>query len=219
MLRSGRLRQTGAAMVEFYIVALLAVLPLCLGMIQLALLLEENHHIDHAAFHATRMAAMASGDTGVARRNFARAATLLSIDASSPVTASNVVARTTAAYARTLADTARFARIIVVSPDQDARHDFAIVRSGQRVIPNDALAYRSTARGPRSGITLQEANILQIEFTWCRPLVVPFARQLLLGLVRRIDNDPFNQYCYLQERIPIRSTGSSPMQSDFRVTS
>lgn len=212
-------RSRGAAMVEFHVVALLAVLPVCLGMIQLALLLEENHYIDHAAYHGTRMAAMANGDLGVARRAFAQAALALNVDASTPVHAGNAVARAGGAYAATLADLTRFARFRVVSPDGAAQDEFSLERNGQRVIPNDSLQYRSAAAGRRSGISIQEANILRIEVTYCRPLIVPFARQLLLGAVRLIDRDTFSQYCYSQQRIPVRSLGTSPMQSDFRVSS
>ena len=52
--------------------ALFALLPLCLGTLQLALLLAENHHIDHAEFLATRHAAMSQGDLDAARRQLRR---------------------------------------------------------------------------------------------------------------------------------------------------
>lgn len=219
MLKIRRDRARGAALVEFHVVALMAVLPLCLGMIQMALLLEDNHYLDLAAFQGARMAAMANGDLDVARRAFARAALVLHVDASSPLDAGNAATRATSAYALAMADLARHARFRVLSPDADARSDFSRMRNGYRVIPNDSLHYRPATPGQRSGLSLQEANILRIEVRYCRPLVVPFARQLLLGTVRRLDSDPFNQYCYSQQRVPIRSVGVSPMQSDFRVSS
>lgn len=219
MLKARDIRSRGAAMVEFHVVALLAALPACLGTIQMALLLEDNHYIDHATYHGTRMAAMANGDLGVARRAFAQAALVLHVDASSPVDSGNAVARAGSAYAATLADMTRFARFRVVSPDAHAQDDFAIVRNGQRVIPNDSLQFRSVVAGRRSGVSIQEANILRVEVTYCRPLIVPFARQLLLGAVRLLDRDTFSQFCYSQQRIPVRSRGASPMQSDFRVSS
>jgi Flp pilus assembly protein TadG len=217
MLKGRRAR--GAATVEFHIVALLAVLPLCLGIVQMALLMVENHHIDHAAFMAARQGAVTQGDPGAMRRAFASAVTPLLVSAASPVNRSNVVARVAEAYARAAADVALHARLRVVSPSADAQADFAITREGRRVIPNDALAYRSMSAGSRSGQSIQEANLLRLEVRYCRPLVVPLVSTLLLATLRSVDTDAWNQRCYAAGRVPIRSEGIAPMQSDFRVSS
>lgn len=209
----------GAATLEFQIVALFALLPLCLGTLQLALLLAENHHIDHAAFMAARRAAMAQGDLDTARNAFAQGALPLLLDSSEEVAEGNLTARVATAYAAVRVDLAAFARFRLISPDADAQSDFAINRDGGRVIPNDALAYRSTQPGQKSGLTVQQANLLRLEVTWCRPLIVPFARELLLGLLRTVDRDAWHNLCYAAGRIPIRSEGISAMQSDFRVSS
>jgi hypothetical protein len=66
---------------------------------------------------------------------------------------------------------------------------------------------------------LQEANVLRIEISYCRPLIVPFMGPTLLGALRRLDHDLWNQHCYAAGRVPLRSVGVAPMQSDFRVTS
>ena len=112
---------------------------------------------------------------------------------------------------------ALYLRLDVISPTAAAREDFAIERDGRRVIPNDALEFRSTARGGRSGLTLQQANLLELEAVWCHPLLVPLATELLIGLLRELDRDPWHQLCYLDHRVPIRSIGVAPMQSDFRL--
>jgi len=218
MLRSQR-RNAGVATVEFHIVALFALLPLCLGTLQLALLVNENHHLDHAAFLAAREAAMSGGDVDAARRAMARAATVLFVDAGSELDSGNVTGRVARAYAASLADQLRFSRLRILAPTAGAQQDFAIRRGNARVIPNDGLEYRARTAGRRSGMTIQQANILLLEVSWCRPLIVPFARQMLLGLLRSIDPDPWRQYCYSQGRVPIRSEVTSPMQSDFRVSS
>jgi hypothetical protein len=197
----------GAATVEFQIVALFALLPLCLGMLQLALLLADNHHIDFAAFHAVRRAAMEQGDLHAARRAFAQASSVLFVDAGEEVDAGNITARAAAAYALAIADQARFARIRIIGPAPDAQADFAVVRGADRVIPNDGLQYRTTAAGRRSGLSIQQA------------LIVPFARQLIVGSLRAMDRDPWHQYCYREGRVPVRSESAMPMQSDFRVSS
>jgi hypothetical protein len=219
MLRAGRAGASGVATVEFHIVALFALLPMCLGTLQLGLLMSDNHHVDHAAFLAARRAAMSGGGLESARQAFAQASSVLLVDAASELDADNVAGRVARAHALALADQARFARFRVVNPDADAQSDFALRRGDQRVIPNDGLEYRTKVAGERSGLTLQQANILRLEVSWCRPLVVPFARELLLGALRAVDRDPWRRYCYSEGRVPIRSEGISPMQSDFRVSS
>jgi hypothetical protein len=206
-------------MLEFHIVALFALLPLCLGVLQMALLLTENHHIDHAAFLAARHGAVVHGELAQVRRAFAQAATVLFVQSGTPVDRGNVVARVAVAYAAATADIAAYARIRLLTPTVDAQSDFSIPRSGVRVIPNDALEYRSSATGRRSGISVQEANILRVEVTYCRPLVVPFAGPLLLATLRMLDHDLWHQRCYAAGRVPLRAEGVAPMQSDFRVTS
>jgi hypothetical protein len=219
MLKPVRARCQGAAMIEFHVVALLALLPMCLGTLQVALLLVENHHLDHAAFLAARHGATRNGDMGEVRRAFAQAASTLHVGSATPLDRSNVLERVASAYAAVTADMVVHARVRLLSPPAEAQADFAIRRDAQQVIPNDALEFRSTAPGRRSGMSLQQANVLRLEFTYCRPLVVPFASQLLLGTLRMLDHDPWHQRCYAAGRIPVRSEGVAPMQSDFRVSS
>jgi Flp pilus assembly protein TadG len=216
-LNPGRCR--GAALLEFHIVALLALMPMCLGTLQMALLLVENHHLDHAAFLAARYGAVRQGDMSEVRRAFAQGVSILYVGSTTPLDRSNVLERVASAYAAATADIAVHARVRLLSPTAEAHADFAVRRNAEQVIPNDALEFRSTAPGRRSGISLQQANVLRLEFTYCRPLIVPFARQLMLGTLRLLDHDPWHQRCYAAGRIPVRSEGVAPMQSDFRVSS
>ena len=57
--------------------------------------------------------------------------------------------------------------------------------------------------------------MLRVEFIYCRPLVVPFVRGFMIGLLRQLDPDPSNLLCYAAGRVPIRTVGTAPMQSDF----
>ncbi|MEO6078683.1 MAG: hypothetical protein ABIQ86_02745 [Steroidobacteraceae bacterium] len=205
-------------MVEFHIVALLALMPLCLGTVQAALLMVENHHLDHAAFLAARQGAVKQGDLSEVRRAYAQAITVLFVGSGTPLDRGNVLPRVATAYAAATADITAYARVRLLAPTTDARADFAILRDGQQVIPNDSLEFRSMAPGRRSGISLQQANVLRIEFSYCRPLIVPFAGPLLLGTLRILDHDLWHQRCYAAGRIPVRSEGVAPMQSDFRVS-
>ncbi|MBK6675004.1 MAG: pilus assembly protein [Proteobacteria bacterium] len=216
MLRFGN-AERGAATVEFYLVALLALLPLCLGMLQTALLLIANHHVKHAAFMAVRAGANHHGDVGVIRREFARVITPLFLESTGGIDRSNVVARVTAAQLRATIDVVPFARIRVLSPTIEAQRDFGQLRDGSNVIPSDSLQYRDSSPGRSSGVSLQQANMLRVEITYCRPLVVPFVRGMMIGLLRRLDAIPANQGCYADGRVPIRAVGTAPMQSDFRI--
>jgi Flp pilus assembly protein TadG len=219
MLTLARERQRGAAMIEFHIVALFALLPLCLGTLQTALLMTDNHQIDHAAFLAARHGAVSHGDTQEMKRAFARALTPLFASSGTPLDRSNVAVRVAAAYAAASSDIAFYARVRVMTPSADAQSDFAERRNRELVIPNDSLEFRSITAGSRSGVSLQEANMLRVEFIYCRPLIVPFVAPLLLGTLRMIDRDLWHQRCYAAGRIPLRSEGVAPMQSDFRVSS
>jgi TadE-like protein len=225
--RRGRLatarKAAGVATVEFYVVALLALLPLCFGILQMGVLLIENHHIDYATFMAAREGAVKGGDTAAMRIAFAKSLTGLfsQADISNPRSApqparlAQVVA---SAYARATADSALYASFEVLAPNAAMQQDFSILRSGSRVIPNDALEYRSAIAGSRSGVSVQDANVLRLAVRYCRPLVVPLVSHLLLVTLRNLDADLFNQRCYSVGRVPIRSEGSAPMQSDFKVT-
>jgi Flp pilus assembly protein TadG len=219
VLARGRTPQRGVSTVEFHIVALFALLPLCFGILQVAVLLVDNHHIDYAAYMAARRGATAQGDMGAMRNRFARALTALDIDAATPLDRGNVPTRVAATYARVIQDVTLHARFRLLAPSPTAQADFAVNREGVRVIPNDALALRPAAAGARSGLSLQEANVLRLEINYCRPLIVPLVRELLLLTLRTIDADPWHQRCYAAGRVPIRSEGIAAMQSDFRVTS
>jgi hypothetical protein len=183
------------------------------------LLLVERHHLDHAAFLAARHGAVRHGDMGEMRRSFAQAASTLFVGSATPLDRGNVLERVAAAYAAATADIAVHANVRLLSPSADARADFAIRRNAGQWIPNDSLEFRSAAPGRRSGLSVQQANVLRVEFNYCRPLIVPFASHLLLGTLRVLDHDPWHQRCYAAGRIPIRSEGVAPMQSDFRVSS
>ncbi|MEO6186662.1 MAG: hypothetical protein ABIP38_11775 [Steroidobacteraceae bacterium] len=206
-------------MVEFHIVALFALIPLCLGILQVGLLLVENHHIDHAAFLAARQGAVKHGEIAEIRKAFAQAAATLFVQSATPLDRGNLVQRVATAYAAATVDISTYARLKVLAPDAAAQADFSVLRDGRRIIPNDSLEYRSATPGSRSRMSLQEANVLRVEISYCRPLIVPFVGPTLLGTLRRLDHDLWSQRCYEAGRIPVRSVGTAPMQSDFRVGS
>lgn len=60
-------------LVEFQVIALLGLLPLTFGLLEVALLFAGAAQLDYVAFDAAREAAMSQGDAGAARRAAARA--------------------------------------------------------------------------------------------------------------------------------------------------
>jgi len=209
--------QRGAATVEFYIVSLFALLPLCLGALQIALLLIANHHVDYAAFSAARAGAVFGGRQDEMRQAFADALLPLLVTSEGGIDRENVVSRVTEARLRARSELVLYGEVQLLWPDRQVQQDFATLREGHNVIPNHSLRALGGRRGSGSGRTLREANVLVIAATWCHPMIVPFARELLMATMRRFDRDPRHQLCLAEGRMPIRSRGVAPMQSDFLV--
>jgi len=206
----------GAALVEFQVVGLLCLLPLLLGLLQFGLLLLASPVLHYATFQAARAGAMAGADPAVMRRALAVGLMPLHATSDRPLTAADAPAVAAQAYARSLADTLLYARLTQLRPDAAAFDDFASESAEGRVIRNDSLLHRPTAPGPRSGLTVQQANVLQIRIDWCAPLVVPLVDRLLVGLLRSLDADVHSQLCYAADRVPLRATAAVNMQSDAR---
>jgi TadE-like protein len=217
MLIPSLIQTRGVATVEFVVVSLFALLPMLLGTLQVALLLVANHQVDYAAFSAARQGAVSNGDMGAMRGEFAKALVPLFVTSAESLDRDNVTGRVIGAYAKAILDVGLYARFELLSPANDAQEDFAIERDGRRVIPNDSLKLRKAVAGSASGQTIQEANLLKVGIAYCHPLIVPFARQFLISAVRLVDHDPWNNLCYSLGRVPLRSVGVSPMQSDFWV--
>ncbi len=69
---------------------------------------------------------------------------------------------------------------------------------------------------PNGSHSIQEANWLRIRVRYCHELVVPFVASWLPALLRRWDEDPDHQRCYAADRVPLTAVGSSPMQTEAR---
>lgn len=206
--------QRGAAALEFHVVALLAMMPMLLGMLQVSLLMIANHQVDFAAFMAAREGATEGGREGAVRAAFANALAPMFLDAGERNDADALARRLVQARVRAAAAVLAHGRIRILSPTPQAQQALSIERDGQRVIPNDSLAAR--LRRPGGG-GLLEGNVLEVEATWCHPLVVPIARPMLVSAMRLLDREPWHQLCFANDRLPIRSRGIAAMQSDFIV--
>lgn len=215
-LNIGPALQRGTALLEFQIVALFGALPLLLGMVQLFLLLLAAHTVQFATVQAARAGAVQGADPAAMRRAFASGLIPLHAVSYEAPSASNVVPLVATAWAKSSAEALVFAEVEIVSPDAAAFADFATSGPSGPAIRNDGLEGRPVTPGARSGLSIQEANLLRIRARWCQPLVVPFAEEALLAILRRLDTDLFSQRCYAAGRVPLVGDATVNMQSDAR---
>jgi len=208
--------QVGATLVEFQVVGLLCLLPLLLGLLQLALLLLASPVLHYATFQAVRAGTLAGADPAVMQRALAIGLMPLQVEGGTALSASNAPTVAAVAAARSMADVLAFARIRQLQPSAAAFEDFSIHTARGMAIPNSSLLQRTATLGLRSGLSIQQANILQVRVDWCAPLIVPLIDRLLVGVLRGLDADLHSQVCYAAGRVPLRASAALNMQSDVR---
>lgn len=205
-------RQRGTSIVEA-VIALPILLVVILGAIQFALIYEAKATLNHASLQAARLGAVRNADPDAIRRGLARGlAPLYSPESSLSGLMSTIN--------RIETELAVDARIRILNPTREAFDDFGEDVDGRREIPNDRLHTRSTAVGPRSGVNIQDANLLRVEITYGYELHVPlvnwFIARVLLGV--RSDADGFEQQLLRRTRLPIIATATVRMQSPARLS-
>ena len=204
--RGNGVRQRGATLIEFALALMLGVLPMVLGIVQIAALLVARNTVDLATFLAARQGAVTGADPDAMTHELARALLPLYVRASrSGVAPADAVAF---AYAAALADVAALDSLVVHNPTRAALDHFGELRGGRRVIPNDFIEFRPLA--------LQDANVLTISVVHCQPLVVPMVGRALAAALAILDRDPRHQRCIAAGRAPILARASLVMQSDVQ---
>ncbi len=83
-----------------------------------------------------------------------------------------------------------------------------------RVIPNDNLMYRSSAKKPVSQINIQDANLLKIKVTFGYHLFIPFANTVIISLVRLADTTGQYSAFHDAQRLPLTAFATVRMQTD-----
>jgi hypothetical protein len=202
-------REQGAAIVET-IIALPVLLVVILGAIQFGLIYQAKATLNHAGLQAARAGAVGHADSDAMRKGLARG--LLPLY--SPGASLADAART---LARVREDVTSDARIRIVNPTREAFDDFGESTNGIREIPNDRLYVRSTAIGPRSGLNIQDANLLRIHVTYGYELKVPLINGFLSRLLLASGSyDDFERQLLRRGRLPITTTSTVRMQSTAR---
>ena len=208
---TGGSRQWGAAIVEATI-ALPVLIVVILAAVQFGFVYQAKATLNHATLLAARAGAVSNGAPQAIRRALAQGlAPLRSAGASL-----HDVAR---AVAHVEGELASDARIRILNPTREAFDDFAIQVDGVRELPNDRLHARDTRPGARSGLNLQDANLLRVEVTYGHELKVPLVGHFLSRLLLTTrDDDPFHEQLLRRNRLPITSTATVRMQSPLRFS-
>ena len=233
-----RLReQRGMSITEFVIVTPFALLVV-LGLIQLGLIFAAKQIVNEAAFVAARTGAVQNAQVGPMTDTLVKALIPFYQDTTIIDDAKRLRSALQGARADLTVpgspDAAIPGRldISVLNPNADAFHDFGLTDSNnQTYIPNDSLDYRDhSVRGPTSGLSIQDANVLKIRVTYAYQLKVPLMQSVFKSVMCGFDSgvNAFGrghglftgvgtaQDCiqyYLQGRVPIVTYATVQMQS------
>ena len=200
-------RGRGATLIEFALALLLGLMPMVLGILQVAALLVAKNTLNLATFMAARQGSVLGADPGAMQRELARALVPLYVRSSRDgVAPADTVA---AAYAAALIDVEALDSLVVLNPTRADLARLAELRNGSRVIPNDFIEFRSAAA--------RAANVLTIQVVHCQPLVVPLVGPALAAALTWLDSDPRHQRCLAVGRAPIVARASLVMQSDVHA--
>jgi hypothetical protein len=205
--------QRGAAIVETLIVMPVLVMVI-LGAIQAALIYEAKATLNHATLQAARSGAVNNANLNSIRGGLARG--LLPLY--SPDSSLAGISRTLAL--EVVPDVAT-SSIRIMNPTQEAFQDFGVNVSGVQEIPNDRLYMRPTNVGSRSGLTIQDANILRVQVRYGYELKVPVVRWVFRAGLRitRPGLDAVERAMLAANRLPMIATATVRMQTPARQNS
>lgn len=209
--------QLGQSMTEFIIIFPVLLL-ITLGTLQLTLIYSAKATLNLAAFQAARSGALNSGNTEKMREGLAQGlAPLFSYGTS--------VDDHKKAFQKSWEEAKHYAQIKVVNPSP------AALKYWGGSIPNNNLRY-SEEKTP-GGLTVQDANLLKIEVTYCYPLYVSLVNRTFIALAKGgivnpgglgggtesypEDSDAFHKICYSNGRLPIVSQAVVRMQTPFQA--
>lgn len=199
--RSGR-RMSGATLVEFVIVLPWLALVL-LGMAQLALLLLVRSQLNLATWQAARHASMHNA-TPAALRHGLLAGLAGMQPAQAPPGLTDLYQRVTLARMQ-LDHPLPLVRIERLMPIP------ACFRDWGSPLPNQLLHLRDRRRGPLSGLSVQECNVLKVRVVYAYRPVMPVVRQVWLATMRQlVPHEPL----YRAGRIPVETVAVVHMHSD-----
>lgn len=188
-----RRAEGGQGLVELIIV-LPVLIFLIMGIIQFALLYQTRSVLNHATFLAARAGALNNGQLGGFNPLGAGIRQGLAAGLAPLFNHGTTIAALTQARANAFTEVRNpfITNINIISPTRQMQNDFGIPRvggGGGREIPNDSLQYRDSAQvGATSKVSIQDANLLKIEVTYCARLIVPIANRAIYSIANGISN-------------------------------
>lgn len=214
---SGRRKQTGAAFTET-LIGMMALGPLVLGAIQLALFYHAKSIVNYATFEAARAGAVANANPRMMKKAFFR--NILPLYGSGSSLKSMVKSTYRAkkdVWVRTIPGTRYGAggKLQILSPTRQAFNEHGMrIRNGKVIIPNDHLRYRDREVGDASKVSIQDANLLKIKITYGYKMVVPVINKMVAKVMTIADSRNAFYYQADPPRIPIVSYATVRMQSN-----
>lgn len=204
----------GAAMTEV-LVALGIFVTLGLGAFQWGIVYEAKANASHAAFVAARRGAMTNADPNAMRIAFAEAlAPFYAPPSRSDADRVGVITATT------LAEATAFTQLRILNPTAEAFNDFAedVDFDGRaEELPNVDLDLRPVAIGGASGVNIQDANLLKVEFTYGVPLNMPVISDVFTTIMEQLyPAGSFEQLMLANDRMPVTATSVVRMQTFAR---
>ncbi len=175
--------QRGQSLVEYLIIFPTLIL-LVMGAIQFGLLYQIKSQVNYATFAAARQGALKNADATAIKDAFG--AGLTPLFTNHPNLAGMIRGRAIGAIE---AFNPMVTTITRISPPETVKQDFGEDDPGDsklKIVPNDNLQYRPTSTGAKSGLNIQDANILKIRVTYCAKLIVPVANVAIYSLVNGI---------------------------------
>jgi hypothetical protein len=213
MQPSMRRAQCGQAVIETWVVILVFGVFL-LGIFQTILFYRVKTTVDYAALEAARNGATHYAEMSAMRIGLARGLM--------PLYAHKVGnAEATKAYGEAFlaANNPLVTHIDVISPTKAAFADWKERQfDGVEAIPNDSLAFRPSAAG-RSGLTVQDANVLKIRVVYGYKMIVPVIDKIVIAIFRESAYNGMSaqEIAMLESgRLPIVSQAVVRMQTPIR---
>jgi len=211
-------RQSGASMVEFLLIAPLLTY-IGVGIVQMGMVYHAKNIVDYATFEAARVGAVNQADVDKMRGELAyRLGPIFPGDGSSSGVRSAVSKAIVAVN-----DPIR-TQIRIINPTSAAFEDFGVTdpETGEFVLPSAHLQHRSSDIGARSGVTIQDANLLKIEITHGYEMRLPWFDVKLPGVdfvlkELMVAANPADAQYYLRGQIPLRTVATVRMQSDAKA--
>jgi RHS repeat-associated protein len=200
-------RQKGGATAEF-LISVPALLLLGLGGLQTLFFYDAKTTLTYATFEAAREGAVSHAQTQSMRNELGvRLSPIFGGDGSA-TEALESMAESTLEVNNLL-----FTKIEVLNPTREAFDDFGVNNpaNGKRELPNDNLKSRSRAIGAKSGVNIQDANLLKVKVTYGYELKVPVINKILPAILKW--TDPGNIAYYLAGRMPMSAVATVRMQS------